>query len=1072
MVHETKLLDETKTKEQLIRELSQAKERIAEMARETAELKSRNMEAKDIIGLSGYARDTTERKWVEEAISTSEARYKAIVEAFDGLIYICSQDYRIEFMNKQLIERTGYDGTGQPCYKVLHDVDSICPWCINKRVFAGETIRWEVQSPKDNRWYYVVNTPIHHTDGSISKQAMVMDITDRKRMEEAFRASEAEMRALFAAMTDVVFVCNSEGRFLKIVATNPSLLYKPPHELLGKTLHDIFPKERADFFLNRLKRALRSQQPVNFEYSLFVDDKDLWFNATVSPVSDEKILMVARDITNRKRAEEALRQSEQRFRAAVDNFPYIYVLYGPDLRIQFVNRAGLKRMGRSLEQLVGRRDDELFPPSVTDTYLSHLHSCLKTRRRLTFESTHTLSTGTTTIIVDYVPLMDGQGQVRQILGIATDITERKKGEEALRESEEKLKMALDAAHMVAWELNPATLKLTLSKGAEKVLEIPRTYEYQGYNLIHPDDAEHHRELVNRAIATGDGYKSQYRLAHGEKVIWLEEHGRAVLDSAGKTIRLVGVVHNITDRKRAEEALRDSEKRFRELADSMPQLVWTAEPEGHVDYYNVRYKQFQGIERLVNGTYKWSPFLHPEDKASTVEAWKRAYRRGETFQIEHRLQFKDGRYCWHLSRAIPVRDDAGRIVKWFGTATEIENVKKAELQLRQLNETLEQKVAERTELAEARSRQLQALAIELIESEERERKEFSYLLHDDLQQMLAAAKMQIESVAEKTQDEQLLSSAAKLLEESIKKSRRLSQELSPAILHQSGLPTALKWLTKQMKERFGLEVEFSAGMHDTVDNDPVNVFLYRAARELLFNIVKHAGVKKAHLTVSTSNGVITLIVTDQGRGFDPQLLASNPTKKGFGLLSIRERASYIGGSLSLESETGKGSRFTLVVPFQRPSTSPGTTLAPPAKTYHAGLLLRSAPVGAGITRVMFVDDHQVMRQGLIRLVSGQPNINVIGEASNGLEALKLARQLRPNVIVMDVSMPEMDGIEATRRIKAEMPDIHVIGLSMHDDEQVSREIRNAGADAFVCKTVPAAELIKVIYNVAGDKLDIT
>jgi two-component system, cell cycle sensor histidine kinase and response regulator CckA len=123
-----------------------------------------------------------------------------------------------------------------------------------------------------------------YNDGSISKQAMILDITERKRIEEALRTSENELRALFATMTDVVFVSDAEGRYLKIVDTSPSLLYKPPDAILGKTLHDVFPKERADFFLSRLKKAVRTQQPVNFEYSLPIGGKEFWFNATVFPV--------------------------------------------------------------------------------------------------------------------------------------------------------------------------------------------------------------------------------------------------------------------------------------------------------------------------------------------------------------------------------------------------------------------------------------------------------------------------------------------------------------------------------------------------------------------------------------------------------------------------------------------------------------------------------------------------------------------------------------------------------------------------------------------------------------------
>ncbi|MBN2122915.1 MAG: PAS domain S-box protein [Deltaproteobacteria bacterium] len=147
-----------------------------------------------ILGYQGIIRDVTRQKQAEKALREREAHYRAMVDAFDGQIYICSQDYRVEFMNQRLIERTGYDATGTLCYRALHDLDAVCPWCVNERVFKGETVHWEVQSPKDERWYYIVNTPIYHTDGSISKQAMILDITDRKQMEEALRESSENIK--------------------------------------------------------------------------------------------------------------------------------------------------------------------------------------------------------------------------------------------------------------------------------------------------------------------------------------------------------------------------------------------------------------------------------------------------------------------------------------------------------------------------------------------------------------------------------------------------------------------------------------------------------------------------------------------------------------------------------------------------------------------------------------------------------------------------------------------------------------------------------------------------------------
>jgi len=140
---------------------------------------------------------SAEHDWVEKTLREREERYRAIVEAFDGLVYICSGDDRIEFMNEELINRTGYDATGEVCYRVLHDRDSICPWCVKERVLKGETVRWEIQSPKDNRWYYVVNTPIYNADGTVSKQAMILDITERKEMEEALEKSAKKIK-LFA----------------------------------------------------------------------------------------------------------------------------------------------------------------------------------------------------------------------------------------------------------------------------------------------------------------------------------------------------------------------------------------------------------------------------------------------------------------------------------------------------------------------------------------------------------------------------------------------------------------------------------------------------------------------------------------------------------------------------------------------------------------------------------------------------------------------------------------------------------------------------------------------------------
>ncbi len=142
------------------------------------------------------------------------AQYVAMIEAFDGLLYICSSSYEIEFMNRNLIERTGHLAVGEKCYQVLHNRKRKCPWCVNERVFQGETVRWEVLSPKDNHWYYVVNAPIQYPDGRVYKMAMIQDITARKEAEEKLNRTTRALKVLTECSRTLVRASN-EAEFIQ-----------------------------------------------------------------------------------------------------------------------------------------------------------------------------------------------------------------------------------------------------------------------------------------------------------------------------------------------------------------------------------------------------------------------------------------------------------------------------------------------------------------------------------------------------------------------------------------------------------------------------------------------------------------------------------------------------------------------------------------------------------------------------------------------------------------------------------------------------------------------------------------
>ena len=222
--------DEDQSKDRLIEEIKELRRRVAELEK-----------------------SETRHQRTTEAWRDLWAQYEAIIEAFDGFVYICSQNYEVEFMNQRFIERTGYYPLGQKCYRALHDREEVCPWCVNERVFRGETVRWEVQSPKDNRWYYVVNTPIRHPDGSLSKMAMIQDITDRKEMEKALGETEERYRSIFENAVIGIFQSSPQGRLLSV---NPTLArifgYESPEDMITSIMdlgHQVFvdPDRRKEF---------------------------------------------------------------------------------------------------------------------------------------------------------------------------------------------------------------------------------------------------------------------------------------------------------------------------------------------------------------------------------------------------------------------------------------------------------------------------------------------------------------------------------------------------------------------------------------------------------------------------------------------------------------------------------------------------------------------------------------------------------------------------------------------------------------------------------------------------------
>jgi PAS domain S-box-containing protein len=671
-----------------------------------------------------------------------------------------------------------------------------------------------------------------------------------------------------------------------------------------------------------------------------------------------------------------------------------------------------------------------------------------------------------TVLVSASPILNDEGRLVGVIGINVDITGRKQAEQALRESEERFRTMADGLPLIVWVHDAEGRQQFVNRTFLEFFGVTAEEMKEGrwQLFMHPDDRKAYAKRFSACVRDRLPFYAQVRVRQADgEWRWIESWGRPRFSPLGEFLGYVGTSADITERKQTEQALQESELFYRQTLESIPGMVFTTRSNGYCDYQNQEWVNYTGVpmnEHLGEG---WNKLLHPEDQPRALAAWRSAVEGKASYDLEYRVRRYDGVYQWFRVIGRPIYDDEGKIIRWFGVLMNIEERKQVEKALRQLNATLEQRVAEGTAMAEARAKQLQSLAVELIEAEERERGQFAHLLHDDLQQMLAAANMQLQLVADKLPNEPAVKAMGHILVETIAKARRLSHELSPPILHHSGLAAALQWLSDRMSEQFELTVEIKANVEPLIEHIPLKTFLFRAVQELLFNIVKHAGVKKARIVLSGSDTTLSIYVRDQGQGFNPAILNDSIKKTGFGLITIRERAGYIGGSLIIDSIPGKGSSFTLTVPFSIMKDNESLQQPPNLnrKSRNPEMPVTST---SGKIRVLFADDHDVIRQGLIKLVSGQPDIEVVGEAANGKEAVEKALHLRPDVVIMDVSMPKMNGAEAIRRIKAELPKIRVIGLSMYEEEQIIRTMIKAGAETFVSKSASSGELLKAIYGI--------
>jgi PAS domain S-box-containing protein len=414
---------------------------------------------------------------------------------------------------------------------------------------------------------------------------------------------------------------------------------------------------------------------------------DLSHAGSISPVGNSGVVIAALIVLVAAVTTSSVdrQQAREQLRLVVDTTPAMLNTARSDGSLDFFNKRWLEYLGLSLDDLGGWRWTAVVHPEDLEELVSKWRSALATGEPYEAEARVRRSDGEYRwMLLRKVPLHDQSGNIVKWYGSGVDIEDRRRAEDAVRRSEDRLRLIIDTIPQQIWNTTPDGLldfcNLQFRSDVGLTLE-----ELQGegwQRIIHPDDRERALKVWRESVTNGTPFEQEvrHRRADGQ-YRWSLVRGVPLRDPEGRSVRWYGTSTDIEDRKRAEDAVRHSEERLRLVIDTAPAMLHSARPDGYVDFFNKRWLEFVGASLEEIEGWRWTSVIHPDDVEKVVGRWRSSVATGRPFEAEARLRRADEEYRLMLLRNVPLRDEAGSIVKWNGSAINIDERKRAEDELK-------------------------------------------------------------------------------------------------------------------------------------------------------------------------------------------------------------------------------------------------------------------------------------------------------------------------------------------------------------------------------------------------------
>ena len=741
-----------------------------------------------VSGLVLTLADVTARKHAEEALIASEGKLNAMLQSISDHMSMMDKDLNILWANDVAKRRFGDDIVGKKCYEVYHGRQSSCePYpCLTLRAFQDGGIHehdTEITDDKgNNSWFHcVANVALRDNEGNtIAVLEVSTDIAERRQAEEVLRISSDIVRSIPSGLFTYKYEPPDKLFFLDGNPAAERLANIKVSECIGKEFNDIWPQARDSGITDNYLKVMKTGETYETEDQYYEDEKlEGTFRICAFPMSKELLGVTFENITQQKQSDAALRESEEKFRSLAEQSPNMI----------FINKKGkVVYANKKCEEVIGYEREELCSPDF-----------------------------------DFRSLITPES-----LGFVENSF---------------------AMHLRGEDVRP--------------------YDY--------------------SIIKKDGKRIE--AINASKLIQYE--GEAAI---------LGIVTDITERKRAEQAIRESEERLKILFESAPDAIYLIDSEGKFIDGNRAAEELIGFAKEeVIGKSLAEIGLLPGGQLSKAKANLKKVVAGKlSGPTEYILKRKDDTLISVEVRTFPVK--IGGKMLTLGIARDITKHKQTE-----------------KELLEHQAK-LKSLASQLSLTEERERHRLATDLHDQISQSLVISKIKLDQLRKSSTSDEIkrpLDDISNCLGQIIDDTRTLTFDLSYPILYELGFEAAVaEWLTDHIQEKHGIRTEFVNDGHRKKLDDDIRVLLFRNVRELLINVVKHAQANKVKVSIRKVKDNIRVSVEDDGVGFDPVEVASMATKRAeFGLFSIRERLEQLGGLIEIDSKPGRGSKITMTAPLK-------------------------------------------------------------------------------------------------------------------------------------------------------------